>query len=320
MIEPIIGDWLPLRTEKKKKILASQARRILEVCNDHNRPVPTATVVKVSAALRGEEGTVWKYNGEPIIFDKNGRLLDGQGRLTACMETGIPLITDVSFGHDPEAFDSIDRGKIRNEADDLALIGEKNTRALSAVLKIICAYLDGYRNSVLVCNTYNFKRMKETLDRYPSIRDSVMFSNNYKGKILCAPRVVAAVHFFAGLNASPKALVRRDEFFARLSDGTNLSATDPVYSVREKFFTMARNPDARVKRGMGGLTVMTYLHALTRAWNAYLSGNKLGKIQLVYSDDSKTTLSDLPDIKNGYRMQISREDLPDQPGLAADSR
>jgi hypothetical protein len=312
MIEPIIGDWLPLRTDKKRKITSNQAKKILELCNDRNRPLPTGTVAKVSEAL--ENGT-WKYNGEPIIFASNGMLMDGQGRLTACAETGIPLVTDVSFGHDLESFDSLDRGKVRNESDDLALCGERNSKSLSAALKIICAYQDGLRNSMLVGSVYHFKRMKETLDRYPGIRDSVAFATTNKAKILCAPRVVAVVHFFAGLDASPKVVARRDEFFARLIDGTNLSSTDPVYSLREKFFSMDHNPDARVKRGMGSLTTMTFFHSLTRAWNAYLAGSKMSKIQLQYSDVNKTTLSDLPDIKNGYRMQINRGET--QPDLLA---
>jgi hypothetical protein len=306
-IKPILGPWKPLRTEKKVKILPDQAREILELCNNHNRPTPQVTVSKVSTALRSN---TFKYNGEPIIFANDGTLMDGQGRLTACVLTGIPIITDVSFGHDKDAFDTIDRGKIRNEADDLALVGEKNTKALSAALKMICAYLDGHRNSMITTKVYSYQQMKEVLDKHPGIRESVTFSSHHKHKIICAPRVVAAVHFLAAMNASGRVTLKRDEFFSRLSDGTNLTANDPVYCVREKFSTMNRNPDARVKRGIGNLTTMTYLHTLVRGWNACLSGTKMTKIQLVYADNSKTILDDLPDIKNGYRMHLNRDDQP----------
>jgi hypothetical protein len=34
----------------------------------------------------------WKFNGEPLIFDENNQMLDGQHRCTSCVDTGVSMI------------------------------------------------------------------------------------------------------------------------------------------------------------------------------------------------------------------------------------
>ena len=43
----------------------------------------------------------WKLNGKSICFDWNGRLLNGQHRLSAVVRSGVPLTTLVVRGLDP---------------------------------------------------------------------------------------------------------------------------------------------------------------------------------------------------------------------------
>jgi hypothetical protein len=315
-IPEIFGPWKGLRTEKKVKVRPNQAKLVLEFCNLENRPVPHGTVAMVNYKLTNG---LWRYNGEPAVFADDGRLIDGQGRFTGCAQANVPMLIDICLGHDWDDFDTYDRGKKRNEADDLAIVGEKNSKALSAALKIICAYFGGVRSSHIQNAAYTYQDLKPILEEYPIIRDSVHFSTMHREKILCAQRLVAAVHFLAGVGASSKVIARRDEFFDRLVDGINLSKGDPVLALRDKLIMMDRDPNTRVKKGMGSLTTMTQLHSLVRAWNSYLSGSKITKIQLTYNDPAKATLSDLPDIKTGYRMTINREDTiePDSKGATA---
>jgi hypothetical protein len=47
---------------------------------------------------------VWALNGKSLIFDSNGRLLNGQHRLTACAQSGVPLVTLVVRGVNPSVF------------------------------------------------------------------------------------------------------------------------------------------------------------------------------------------------------------------------
>lgn len=304
VIPQIIGPWMPERAEKKR-ITSHQATQIIEKCNLHNRAHVQATIDKVMNDLKAGK---WEVNGETIIFAHTGVLLDGQNRLLGCIEANLPLTTWVVFGMDPEAFKTIDRGKSRNVASDLSIAGEENCTALAAVLQILAAYFDGMRNQKLVNSAYDYLAVQAVLKEHPDIRKSVAFASSNKNKIMCPPRIIGAVHYLAGYQAAPRVIETRDEFFARLADGANLTVGNPIHTLREKLFSMARDSNARVKKGMGKLAAQVYIQCVVRAWNSYLSGRRIGKIQLVYTDYANTQLADLPDVKNGYKMHLDRAD------------
>jgi multidrug resistance efflux pump len=48
----------------------------------------------------------WKLNGKTIVFDRDGRLLNGQHRLGAVAEAGVSLTTLVVRGVDPEVLET----------------------------------------------------------------------------------------------------------------------------------------------------------------------------------------------------------------------
>ena len=48
----------------------------------------------------------WKLNGKALIFDSNGRLLNGQHRLSAVVQSDVPLTTVVIRGVDPSVLET----------------------------------------------------------------------------------------------------------------------------------------------------------------------------------------------------------------------
>jgi hypothetical protein len=48
----------------------------------------------------------WQLNGKALIFDSNGRLLNGQHRLSAVVQAGVPLTTLVVRGIDPKVLET----------------------------------------------------------------------------------------------------------------------------------------------------------------------------------------------------------------------
>ena len=67
--------------------------------NAHHRKVKQKKVDQYVKDL--QEGD-WHLNGKTITFDKNGRLLGGQHRLNAVVQSGKSLTTLVVRGLDPE--------------------------------------------------------------------------------------------------------------------------------------------------------------------------------------------------------------------------
>ncbi len=87
------------------------AKHLLATTNHDNRPLKPAHVKMPVTAINDE----WMLNGETIAFSKSGRLLDGQHRLTACVNTGKAFQTVIIKGiEDEAAFGTIDTGKPRS--------------------------------------------------------------------------------------------------------------------------------------------------------------------------------------------------------------
>lgn len=78
--------------------------------NSRNRPIRPTVVADYVEQLKA--GT-FKTTHQPIAFDPDGNLLDGQHRLTAIVESGISCVLAVAENCDPATFDVIDGGSGR---------------------------------------------------------------------------------------------------------------------------------------------------------------------------------------------------------------
>lgn len=74
----------------------------------------------------------WKVTGDSIKIAKSGRILDGQHRLSAIIECGIPQEMLVIDGLDEDVFSVLDTGKNRSAADVLSIKGFKHYTHLAA--------------------------------------------------------------------------------------------------------------------------------------------------------------------------------------------
>lgn len=70
--------------------------------NAKHREINQRKVEKLAGDLENQN---WQLNGKVIIFDSNGRLLNGQHRLSACVASGKTLTTLVVRGVNPATFD-----------------------------------------------------------------------------------------------------------------------------------------------------------------------------------------------------------------------
>lgn len=102
-------------------ITPTQAKEWIER-NDRNRSVRRKHVEKIARAIR--EGK-FKLNGETIKIAPDGRILDGQHRLHACVSAGINISCLVVTDLDPGVIDTVDTG-IPKEAHDVLTMAGKN--------------------------------------------------------------------------------------------------------------------------------------------------------------------------------------------------
>ncbi len=207
----------------------------------------------------------WVFNGAPIQFDEDGKLLNGQHRLWAIIEAGFTMDAIVQWGIPREAQATIDAGQKWQLHDLLYMDGECNTHVLQATLRWL--YRDE-TGSLLNSQGISNSQAKELLERHPGVRRSVQFVVGHKSTM--APSAAAYLHYKVSQLDEDKA----NEFFARLSDGVGLQETDPVYRLRERYAAFM---------GKGRMHKSEALAIAIIAWNYYYKGKELRQLRWVSS-------------------------------------
>jgi hypothetical protein len=101
--------------------------------NTHNRPINEAHVKRLARDIQAGR---WRLTHQGIAFDTDGLLVDGQHRLWAVVEAGMPITTRVFFNEPPENRQVLDSGQRRSNLDILNItgqVGEVTTRHLATL-------------------------------------------------------------------------------------------------------------------------------------------------------------------------------------------
>lgn len=116
-------------TTKVVDVTPRMAREWLAERNSGNRPIRQQWVVFLASQMTKGR---WEV-AQPIMFAADGRLLDGQHRLSAVVASGATVPMVVARGFDSNVFGVIDQGRNRS-ADDLhGQMGGKNSKFACAV-------------------------------------------------------------------------------------------------------------------------------------------------------------------------------------------
>jgi hypothetical protein len=85
----------------------------------------------------------WMTNGQPIIFNAEGKLIDGRHRLSAVILANVAVAMLVVRGVAQEAFATMDSGRARTLADVLSIQGHKHNNVLAASARVVWNYCAG---------------------------------------------------------------------------------------------------------------------------------------------------------------------------------
>ncbi len=232
------------------------AQKLLEH-NDGNRLVTDGVVAKYKRDIIAGK---WMLNGQTIKVGKNGRLLDGQHRCRAGVQSGIEFPAIIVRGVDEDVFDTFDLGGRRSFSDILAQREEKNTAALSAALKWVWLH-EGKKIFDRVTAPTNAE-LDKVLSTNPAIRESVKLANQLRTVI--APGMGVALHHLFSLKDAETA----QEFIERLCDGQNLNKELPVWHLRERL--LADRASRKIQISEGERWVLSI-----KTWNAVRQNVKI---------------------------------------------
>lgn len=130
------------RTENEVMVTPALAEKWLKTSKG-NRTIRKSQVAK----LRGDmEQGRFLYNGDRISFFPDGTLFDGHHRLTACVESGVPIKVD-TFIIDPAAKSTKDKGASRTTSDNFVMelgIQHKQAAAISAAVRMATIHDNTY--------------------------------------------------------------------------------------------------------------------------------------------------------------------------------
>jgi hypothetical protein len=100
------------------------ASNVMETRNTRNRDFSVQATERLKRDVRNKR---WMVNNQGIGFNKLGILLDGQKRVAAVAETGLPIEIFVAFGLDNESQDTVDTQQTRTDYDSVVIRNPRKT-------------------------------------------------------------------------------------------------------------------------------------------------------------------------------------------------
>ena len=245
-------------------VTVAQAKEYLER-RLPNRTLSEATAARYAADMK--EGR-WINNGQPIVFDEMGNLIDGQHRCRAIILAQMPIAMLVVRGAPSRAMETMDTGRPRKLSDVLHIQGSKNSVVLAATARVCWNYAAGV--------SFSYTPSKATLlaiiRSHPNIEKSVGMVEYAKRAGMITRSPLAALLALA--TTGDKLKKEAQEFVDGVVYGEGLWKGDPRLTLRN-WVAASRQDRSATKQGVSEPT----FGALIRAWNAFAQGRELQAIK-----------------------------------------
>lgn len=240
-----------------------------------NRPVSQRRVEQMAADIKAGK---WAENGESVIIDNSGRLIDGQHRCWAVVEANRGIRTVMVRGVHADTFASIDQGRYRSDADILAIAhkGIASPKTLATALRLVMWWEGDYSFARKAFNTHDKGRLLAVHERHSAIESAVAFCGGARFRGLLRPGVAAfAIHMGRRFGAQHDP----DAFWLSVSTGAGLTTGEPALTLRE-YVRRRHTAEVRIHTTSAGFSAYNEVDACLRAWNAHCEGVPLEKMML----------------------------------------
>jgi hypothetical protein len=242
----LAGEWLKLNTLNRPKKLQKIALYADDMKDGH-----------------------WPRTGATICFSKSGRLLDGQNRLQAIVDSGATIRVLVVWGLADDIFDVIDGGARRTASDVLVIEGYEGwTAACGATAARVTKNIMG--GVLPYAMTYSPQNIRRFVNDHPDLMSSVQFLESVPRRPAPLPHsAAAALHFFMAQRDSDLA----DLLMTQLYRGDNMTADDMVLRLRNNLLGKAQ------QKAMCTTSDFTHaMAAVVRVWNSRRAGRSISHI------------------------------------------
>ncbi|MDQ0512562.1 hypothetical protein [Ancylobacter amanitiformis] len=246
------------------------AREVLEKRNKGNRPPKANKVNQFSGDMSSDR---WGLTGDTIKFGTDGRLLDGQNRLAACIKSGKNFKTHVIFGIDPALFGRMDIGKPRNPADILHIAGYKYASTLAAAIR--WAHLldnDPYDRSTLQPDEV----LRLAKEKYNDIEPYLKYGRDINRQFAHPAGQLAALIYHFSRSDNKKAM----DFIRAWLKGDRNGKYQIIDTMQALLHSQKANNNGRIHE-------LTRASIIIKAWNIFKLGQKGSLAQLQSAANTK---------------------------------
>jgi hypothetical protein len=224
----------------------------------------------VLAIAEDMEAGRYVENAETIQFAPDGKVVNGQHRLTAIVLSGVTVPMWVAFNVPMAAQATIDTGKARTLADQLGRSGVKNAVNLATVVRRIYLY-DKTGNPAQQTGEVSIFRLLTFYEDHPDMYDDLtsrgmrLYGTNNHLLLSVADYAVLS-HVFGGVASREDV----DAFWGAMSHRS------------DKTMALLHNRLAEARKNLNSqkakMPVKTRMALCIKAWNFWIEGEEVGSL------------------------------------------
>jgi len=211
---------------------------------------------KVRSYAHDMEQGKWRKIGDPLRFDINGNLIDGQHRLHAIVVSKLSIAFPVIRGLDPDDIHVIDTGKARSPGDMLKISGYDNGTMRASALRAMLHIKSGPVTQRAIA-IYTHADILDAAERHPGLTDSCKAIKVQRG---IRPSMLAAMHYITGTLMDERELA--DSFINVIAKAVPTYEGDAAHKFREKLLHAKLSGSER-------MTEVYSLRAIIHTWNLF---------------------------------------------------
>lgn len=215
----------------------------------------------------------WMFNGQTIVLDTDGNLLDGQHRCDGIVEADRAVWCIVVRGVPREAQATMDSGAARSVADQLHLAGMPNASLVASITRQVITWNrgeQGVAGSGNIAPTFGEVILMAKADK--RIVDAARWVSSARAK---APEMKILRQAVAGFGYWLLTSGNHETghyFMESVYTGAELKEGSPILAFRRRI-TAAGQPGAEK------LGAKDQIGLLITAWNAFQAGQNIKKLQ-----------------------------------------
>jgi hypothetical protein len=199
--------------------------------NTNNRGL-SRTKVK-SFAKQIQQGK-WRKTGQGISVAHNGRLLDGQTRLHAVIQSGMHVPMVIAWNCDEDSFAVFDTGRARSATDVLKIAGcEQHQNIISAGLRLAIPLIENPEAYFAISQGIT---NEEILDLWQTNKDQCEWCANVSSSVHSQFKVFSKSIYFTFLYLANRIGWSEDclaDFSGMFSSGIDLDYGSPILAYRQ---------------------------------------------------------------------------------------